>query len=142
MESDTLGLTLRILELLSYFIHKRCLPSGRSKLKPLYNWEKTFYTESKSEVEAVLAGLGYSVEWRDQDMLHYWYSMTSVRKHPISGEMVWSNQVYQYSRWPLLSEFIPFILRPVLAMGVTTLIYQMQANSVTIIRFVQQFVFQ
>ena len=71
----------------------RFLPSSRSKSQPLYNWEKTFYTDDKMEVEKTLEGLGYNVEWRKGDTLHYWYVMTSVRKHPVSGEMVWCNQV-------------------------------------------------
>ena len=73
--------------------YSRFLPSSRSQSQPLYNWEKTFYTEDKMEVERTLEGLGYNVEWRRGDTLHYWYVMTSVRKHPVSGEMVWCNQV-------------------------------------------------
>ena len=93
MEFVTPGLAQIGYNWLYFPIIHRCLPSARSKLKPLYNWEKTFYTEDKSEVEVVLADLGYSVEWREQEMLHYWYSMTSVRNHPVTGEIVWSNQV-------------------------------------------------
>ena len=74
-------------------ISSRFLPSARSQAKPLYNWEKTFYTEDKKEVETTLEGLGYNVEWRRGGILHYWYVMTSVREHPCSGEMVWCNQV-------------------------------------------------
>ena len=73
--------------------YSRFLPSSRSQSQPLYNWEKTFYTEDKMEVERTLEGLGYNVEWRRGDTLHYWYVMTSIRKHPVSGEMVWCNQV-------------------------------------------------
>ena len=69
-------------------------------LGALYNWEKTFHTEDKLEVETVLASLGYQVEWREgelcnavccltvslsvlsEDLLHYWYVMASVREHP------------------------------------------------------------
>ena len=59
----------------------------------------------------MLGGLGYSVEWRPGDLLHYWYTMPSIRytvrhtqlvlvrytmfslrRHPASGEMVWCNQ--------------------------------------------------
>ena len=27
----------------------------------------------------MLGGLGYNVEWREGDLLHYWYSMPSIR---------------------------------------------------------------
>ena len=27
----------------------------------------------------MLGGLGYSVEWREGDLLHYWYTMPSIR---------------------------------------------------------------
>ena len=30
-------------------------------------------------MERVLGGLGYSVEWRAGDLLHYWYTMPSIR---------------------------------------------------------------
>lgn len=75
----------------------RFLPSSRSQSQPLYNWEKTFYTEDKTEVERTLQGLGYNVEWRRGDILHYWYVMTSIRRHPTTGEMVWCNQVSFYN---------------------------------------------
>jgi len=72
--------------------YSRFLPSAQSRHKPLYNWEKTFYTEKKEEVENVLTGLGYEVEWRHDNMLHYWYTMTSTRRHPVTQDMIWSNQ--------------------------------------------------
>ena len=75
------------------FETSRFLPSSRSQSQSLYNWEKTFYTEDKTEVERTLQGLGYNVEWRRGDILHYWYVMTSIRRHPTTGEMVWCNQV-------------------------------------------------
>ena len=43
----------------------RSLPSSRSTRGALYNWEKTFRTEDKLEVESLLLGLGYEVEWRE-----------------------------------------------------------------------------
>ena len=43
----------------------RSLPSARSSRGALYNWEKTFRTEDKLEVESLLLGLGYEVEWRE-----------------------------------------------------------------------------
>jgi len=72
--------------------YSRFLPSAQSRHKPLYNWEKTFYTEKQEEVENVLTGLGYNVEWGDDNMLHYWYTMSSIRKHPVTRDMIWSNQ--------------------------------------------------
>ena len=50
----------------------RSLPSSRSSRGALYNWEKTFTTEDKEEVERLLASLGYEVEWKEEDLLHYW----------------------------------------------------------------------
>ena len=50
----------------------RSLPSSRSSRGALYNWEKTFTTENKEEVERLLASLGYEVEWKEEDLLHYW----------------------------------------------------------------------
>ena len=43
-------------------------------LGALYNWEKTFQTEDKLEVERVLASLGYQVEWRSGEV----WSQTEV----------------------------------------------------------------
>ena len=90
--------------------YSRFLPSSRSQSQPLYNWEKTFYTENKMEVERTLEGLGYNVEWRRGDTLHYWYVMTSVRKHPLSEEMVWCNQVKLLCN---LTSFYLTLYRPV-----------------------------
>ena len=70
----------------------RFLPSARSNLQPLYNWQKTFFTEDKKDVGNVLSGLGYEYEWLEGDMLHYWWVMDSLRRHPDTGEMIWSNQ--------------------------------------------------
>ena len=78
--------------------YSRFLPSRISAKGSLYSWEKTFYTESKPEVETLLTDMGYSVEWLDGDLLHYWYTMTSVRAHPRTGDMVWCNQVTLYCR--------------------------------------------
>ena len=44
--------------------YSRFLPSARSNLQPLYNWQKTFFTEDKEDVGSVLSGLGYEYEWR------------------------------------------------------------------------------
>ena len=57
----------------------RFLPSARSNLQPLYNWQKTFFTEDKEVVGSVLSGLGYEFEWIEGDMLHYWWVMVSLR---------------------------------------------------------------
>ena len=46
----------------------RSLPSCRSSRGSLYNWEKTFKTDDKEEVETVLASLGYQVEWRSGEL--------------------------------------------------------------------------
>ena len=73
--------------------YSRFLPSRDSAKGTLYSWEKTFYTADKPEVETLLANLGYNVEWLAGDMLHYWYTMASVRAHPRTGHMVWCNQV-------------------------------------------------
>ena len=70
----------------------RTLPSRQTSQGALYSWEKTFFTEDKASVESTLTGLGYDMEWTDDGSLRYSYLMTSVKTHPLSGEMVWSNQ--------------------------------------------------
>ena len=72
--------------------YSRYLPSRTSPHGSLYSWEKTFYTDNKEEVEELLMSMNYEVEWlEEENMLHYWYVMPSVRT--VKGEMVWSNQV-------------------------------------------------
>ena len=71
--------------------YSRYLPSRTSSHGSLYSWEKTFYTDNKEEVEELLMSMNYEVEWLEEDVLHYWWVMPSLRE--IKGEMVWSNQV-------------------------------------------------
>ena len=70
----------------------RTLPSRDTSQGALYSWEKTFFTTDRDQVESTLTGLGYDMEWTKEGSLRYSYIMRSVRPHPRSGEMVWSNQ--------------------------------------------------
>ena len=46
-----------------------------------------------AKVERVLGGLGYSVEWRPGDLLHYWYTMPSIRYTVRHTQLVLVNHV-------------------------------------------------
>ena len=54
----------------------------------VYSWEKTFATSNKEKVEDDLSKLGYSAEWTDNNSLKYFYKMTSMKTHPVTGEQV------------------------------------------------------
>ena len=46
-------------------------------------------------METSLTELGFSYEWLEEDMLHYWFVNVGVRQHPRTGDLIWSNQVSQ-----------------------------------------------
>jgi len=70
----------------------RTLPSRHTSQGALYSWEKTFFTEDRASVESTLDSLGYDMEWTMEGSLRYSYTMSSIRPHPRSREMVWANQ--------------------------------------------------
>ena len=69
----------------------RTLPSIDTPEGAVYSWEKTFASSKKEKVEDDLAKFGYSAEWTDNNSLKYFYKMTSMKSHPITGEQVRSN---------------------------------------------------
>ena len=88
LKDDPLISTL-IEEGLRYY---RTLPSRHSSQGSLYSWEKTFFTEEKKSVEATLVNLGYDMEWTQHGSLRCSYTMSAVRAHPRTQEIVWANQ--------------------------------------------------
>lgn len=56
-------------------------------------WQEFFGTEDRDEVERKCAEAGTSCEWLPDDVLRIKQDAAAVRRHPVSGERVFFNQV-------------------------------------------------
>ena len=74
----------------------RTLPSISTPEGAVYSWEKTFASSDKKKVEDDLSKFGYLAEWTDNNSLKYFYNMTTIKSHPITGEQVRMNSNYAY----------------------------------------------
>merc|ERR1719334_1632060 len=70
----------------------RTLPSIHTPEGRLYSWQKTFPGLGRQEVDSVLAHKGIHWEWTKHGALRYWSLVSAVRKHPVTGAMVWLDQ--------------------------------------------------
>jgi alpha-ketoglutarate-dependent taurine dioxygenase len=54
-------------------------------------WTRVFQTTRRDDVEAFCTRAGYEFEWRGGDRLRTRRTAPAVRRHPITGELVWFN---------------------------------------------------
>ena len=66
----------------------RTLPSIETPEGAVYSWEKTFSSTDRQKVESDLDSFGYTAEWTESNSLKYFYKMTSMKSHPVTGEKV------------------------------------------------------
>lgn len=59
-------------------------------------WQTVFQTSDKAEVEMYCRNAGIDFEWRDGNRLRTRQVCQAVASHPISGEIVWFNQVHLF----------------------------------------------
>jgi alpha-ketoglutarate-dependent taurine dioxygenase len=59
-------------------------------------WSTVFQTQSKAEVEAYCRRAGIEFQWLDNNRLRTRQVCQAVRKHPLTGEMVWFNQAHLF----------------------------------------------
>jgi alpha-ketoglutarate-dependent taurine dioxygenase len=59
-------------------------------------WQQVFQTESKAEVNEFCSRAGIECEWRERDRLRTRQRCQAVAAHPLTGEMVWFNQVHLF----------------------------------------------
>ena len=67
------------------------IPLGKS-------WQVTYQTESRDDVENIVAAQGSTCEWRDDGGLRVSTICDAFTAHPSTGEEVWFNQVEQWHR--------------------------------------------
>jgi alpha-ketoglutarate-dependent taurine dioxygenase len=57
-------------------------------------WNETFQTDDCSAVEQIAAEKGWRAEWLESGALMLWQGVVpGIRRHPVTGEEVWHNQV-------------------------------------------------
>ena len=66
----------------------RTLPSIETPEGSVYSWEKTFATSDRAKVEDDLSKFGFTAEWTENNSLKWFYKMTSMKTHPVTGEQV------------------------------------------------------
>jgi alpha-ketoglutarate-dependent taurine dioxygenase len=54
-------------------------------------WQETFQTQEKTEVEAYCRTNDIQFEWKEGDRLRTRQIRPAIRKHPVTGELVWFN---------------------------------------------------
>lgn len=59
-------------------------------------WQTVFQTSDKAEVETYCRNAGIEFEWRDGDRLKTRQVCQSVAAHPVSGDVIWFNQVHLF----------------------------------------------
>ena len=67
-------------------------------------WQEVFQTEDKAEVEEFCRQNEIEVEWKGDDRLRTKQVRAAVRKHPVTGELVWFNHAAFYHHTTLDSE--------------------------------------
>ncbi len=60
------------------------------------NWQTTYQTEDRAEVESTAAEQGSTCEWLPGGMLRVSTCCDALMTHPLSGEEVWFNQAEQW----------------------------------------------
>lgn len=60
------------------------------------SWQEIFQTNSREEVEAYCKATGMTCEWLDNDRLRTKAVRNAVARHPVTGEMLWFNQVHLF----------------------------------------------
>ena len=60
------------------------------------SWQETFETKDKKVVEKYCEAIDIRYQWKDNDHLKLIHTRPSVRRHPVTGEKVWFNQVDQF----------------------------------------------
>jgi alpha-ketoglutarate-dependent taurine dioxygenase len=59
-------------------------------------WQSVFGTSSRDEVEAYCRAAGIETEWKNGDCLRTSQVRQSVIRHPLTGDLVWFNQVHAF----------------------------------------------
>lgn len=59
-------------------------------------WSTVFQTQSQAEVEAYCRRAGIEFQWLDNNRLRTRQVCQAVRKHPLTGDMVWFNQAHLF----------------------------------------------
>lgn len=67
---------------------------GGSGMGP--SWQETFETEEKAKTEKICHSLNIQFEWKANNGLRLVSKRPATRRHPVTGEKVWFNQVDQY----------------------------------------------
>ncbi|MCF7223316.1 TauD/TfdA family dioxygenase [Marilutibacter chinensis] len=67
------------------------LPLGKT-------WQATYQTDSREEVEEIVAGQGSTCEWRADGGLRVSTVRDAFVAHPVTGQDVWFNQAEQWHR--------------------------------------------
>jgi alpha-ketoglutarate-dependent taurine dioxygenase len=80
---------------------RRTIPSPQTAhLKPGVQkpWTEVFNTEDPVEAEKTVASRGWKASWYNGDTMHVWQDLLApTRKHPVTGEDVWSNFAHFFS---------------------------------------------
>lgn len=75
------------------------------------SWKEIYQIDNREELEKILVDNNYQVEWVSEDHLRLKWSRPAFRTHPGSGEQVWFNHAFFYSKH-LLEEFILEVIPP------------------------------
>ncbi|KXJ21872.1 uncharacterized protein LOC110253326 [Exaiptasia diaphana] len=70
----------------------RYLPDAKEN--PYASWQQSFVTEDKKTVDDFLQRAGFHYTWgKENNSLFYWYVLDPFIPHPVTGELIWFNQV-------------------------------------------------
>lgn len=61
------------------------------------NWEQSFQTDNRSEVETFCNNKGIEWEWRPENRLRTRHTAQGIANHPTTGEKLWCNQAHALS---------------------------------------------
>lgn len=62
------------------------------------DWQTTFQTDDKNEVNELLRKDGVEAEWISEDHLRTRWVLPAFHEHPVTGEQVWFNHMYFYHK--------------------------------------------
>ena len=81
-------------------------PTGDALLDDFHNtWESAFKTRDKAVVNAKCEERGVKYEWQADDSITMITDLPGVRKHPVTGEQIWMNQMHTMAmRPPVISQ--------------------------------------
>jgi alpha-ketoglutarate-dependent taurine dioxygenase len=81
-------------------------PTGDPVLDDFHQtWLKAFKTGDREEINAVCEARGVAYQWQPDDSITMITDLPGVRKHPITGEPIWFNQLHTMAmRPPVASE--------------------------------------